>query len=125
MRVLVCGGRDYTNRKLVFDILSAGFYKHMHCEDRDPVTVVIQGGAYGADHLAKEWAATNDVTCIEFSADWDTYGKRAGYVRNVQMLEEGNPDMVLAFPGGKGTAMMVKIAKEAGVEVVEIEDGAR
>lgn len=55
----------------------------------------------------------------EFPADWDKYGKRAGYLRNVQMLDEGKPDLVVAFPGGKGTAMMVKLAKERGVRVIE------
>jgi hypothetical protein len=50
---------------------------------------------------------------------WNKCGIGAGYFRNVQMLEEGKPDLVVAFLGGKGTAMMVKIARAAGVEVRE------
>jgi predicted Rossmann-fold nucleotide-binding protein len=42
-------------------------------------------------------------------------------VRNRQMLTEGRPDLVVAFPGGKGTANMVALARKAGVEIVEVQ----
>lgn len=47
-------------------------------------------------------------------------GKAAGPIRNQRMLDDGKPDRVLAFPGGRGTANMVKLAKAAGVPVHEI-----
>ena len=56
-----------------------------------------------------------------YPADWDTHGRGAGPIRNKQMLEEGKPDLVIAFPGGKGTANMIGQAKEAGIPVREIE----
>lgn len=114
MRVLVCGGRDYSDFDKVADVLNG-------LRNEGKLSVVIQGGAFGADALAKGHAATLKVPCITFRAEWGKYGKRAGYLRNVRMLEEGKPDMVVAFPGGRGTAMMIQIAKEAGVPVMEIE----
>ena len=48
--------------------------------------------------------------------DWKKYGKKAGPLRNQQMLEEGKPDLVVAFPGGNGTADMVRRAKKANIE---------
>lgn len=110
MKVLVCGGRDfkdYSKLELVLDGIRP--------------TEIIHGAARGADSLAGDYARSNGVLCREFPADWETYGRRAGYVRNTKMLEEGKPNLVVAFPGGKGTAMMVKIAKEAGVEVKVID----
>jgi len=58
--------------------------------------------------------------CEHSPAEWDKFGRRAGPLRNEQMLREGKPDVVVAFPGGRGTAHMVRIAKEAGIDVLEI-----
>jgi len=58
----------------------------------------------------------------EFKAQWDKYGKAAGYRRNARMLEHPAPDLVVAFPGGPGTANMVMLAKRAGIPVREIEE---
>lgn len=129
MRVLVCGGRDFED----FDFISAYLgnrlidYYGWH-PDPEPYGSwywdnlhIIEGGAQGADAGARIWARANYVDLIEFPADWKRHGKRAGYLRNVQMLEEGKPDLVIAFPGGKGTAMMVKLARDAGVPVEEVK----
>jgi hypothetical protein len=110
MRVLVCGGRDYFNYERVEEVL----------DSLQPIDVIIQGGASGADNQAAHYAALHWMDCEEYPAHWEEHGKKAGYIRNKQMLEEGKPDLVIAFPGGKGTANMVKLAREAGVEVKEI-----
>jgi hypothetical protein len=107
MRVLVCGGRDYDNRAKVFRILRRFELKF------GPIDCLIQGEAKGADSIAKEWAEVHKVKIDSYPADWKKYGKRAGYLRNKQMLEDGKPDVVIAFPGRKGTAMMIQITKEA------------
>ncbi len=122
MRILVCGGRDFKNRDLVFSKLNSLFPSTDDINTWLPPvdTVIIHGGARGADRLAEDWAVINWVHVEEYKADWDKFGKSAGYIRNKQMLTEGKPDLVIAFPGGKGTAMMVKIAKEADVEVREV-----
>lgn len=69
--------------------------------------------------MAVDWAVINWCPFTEFPADWDKYGKSAGYIRNQQMLDEGCPDYVVAFPGGAGTNMMKRIASKAGVPVIE------
>jgi hypothetical protein len=111
MRILVCGGRDYTDKRAVDMLLSAAL--------RSGPIEIIQGGAKGADRLAHDWALDNGVPCTTYAADWEGYGRAAGAIRNRQMLTEGRPSMVLAFPGGRGTANMVKLAQMAGVLVVK------
>lgn len=114
MRILVCGGRDYSDDKRVGEVLN-------RYRGRSGLTI-IQGEASGADSLAREWAKSNNVQTIGFRANWGVYGKRAGYIRNVEMLNEGKPDLVIAFPGGKGTEMMMNLAKAAGVPVEQIKE---
>lgn len=128
MRVLICGGRDYTDWETFRDKLEAIALERFPRTPEDEygnylyAVTIIQGDAKGADHLAVSWAMVNWAHLLSFPADWDKYGKRAGYIRNKQMLDEGKPDLVIAFPGGKGTDMMVDLARKAGVEVVIVED---
>lgn len=110
MRVLVCGGRDYSDHnKLIYEL------------DVIPITHLIAGGARGADSIAEFYAKKMGIPHSIYMADWNTHGKSAGYLRNKQMLDEGKPDLVVAFPGGKGTAMMIKLAEEAGVKVIKVD----
>lgn len=112
MRILVCGGRDYLDWTNVEYVL---------CEYEAENPTIIQGGAKGADFLAKVWAFEYDTPCLEFPADWKKHGRGAGSIRNQQMLDEGKPELVIAFPGGTGTADMVRRSKKAGVEVIEVD----
>lgn len=109
-RVLVCGGRDYTDCDAVYAELDA-----IHAAT--PIACVINGGASGADGLAADWAASRGVASLVVFPDWKTYGRAAGPIRNRQMLTEGKPSLVLAFPGGRGTADMVRQSQLAGVAV--------
>lgn len=109
MRLLVCGGRDYSNREALFSFM-----------DLIKPSVVIQGGATGADRLAAEWATEKDVYLITFEASWSEFGKSAGPRRNRRMLTEGKPDLVAAFPGGAGTEDMIKAALDARVMVMRV-----
>ena len=109
-RLLVCGGRDYDDGAAVEYYLS-GLRPQ----------VVIHGGAPGADSLAGAWAVRHGVEALVFHADWAREGKAAGPKRNARMLREGQPTCVLALPGGRGTADMVRRAKAAGVPVYEVE----
>lgn len=110
MRVLVCGGRDYANWSAVHHALGALHVKR-------GVTALIEGGAKGADALAHAWAVKFGIEVITFTADWDIDGKRAGPLRNQRMIDEGRPDGVVAFPGGRGTADMIRRAEAAGIKV--------
>lgn len=111
-RILVCGGRHYSNRDAVFAALD-------HYALNGPVTI-IEGGAPGADSLARLWSWSRKQQCLTFPAQWSVHGKAAGPIRNQQMLDDGLPDLVLAFPGGRGTANMISLAQAAGVRVVEL-----
>jgi len=108
MKVLVCGGRTFNDRDRVFSVLD-----RLH--HTTPITRVIHGGAPGADRLAGAWAALHTVPVSVFFAKWNDQGRGAGHIRNAKMLTEGQPDLVLCFPGGPGTAHMHRIAMAAGV----------
>jgi hypothetical protein len=118
MRVLVCGSREWDLRWPMAALLG-----DVYCDAAGDIEI-ISGMARGADMMAVEWARRHDVPVREFPADWDRYGKRAGYVRNQQMLDEGKPDLVLAFkakPESRGTDMMIDIARKAGVSVLVVQ----
>jgi hypothetical protein len=106
MNILACGGRDYDNREYMDKCLSQLM-----------VTLLIHGNAKGADTQAGQWAADKGLPVLIFPALWHKEGKAAGIKRNIRMLEEGRPDLVVAFAGGRGTAHMKSIAKAAGVPV--------
>jgi len=110
MRVLVCGGRDYRDREAVFGELHA-------LAERYGWLTIIEGGATGADSLAREWAQLCYHGLVTVVADWQSHGRAAGPIRNQQMLTSAKPDLVLAFPGGRGTADMVRRANAAGLNV--------
>jgi predicted Rossmann-fold nucleotide-binding protein len=114
LRVLVCGGRHYADKSRVWDALDA-------LADEQSAAggglFVIEGGAQGADRFAREWRAKRLHPGKTYPAAWDREGKAAGVLRNGRMLAEGKPDLVLAFPGGRGTMDMVLRAEAAGVPV--------
>lgn len=125
MKILVCGGRNFKDYRL----LSREIHKLLP-EPTDDIstwlppngTVIIHGGATGADYLADKWAVANWVPIKEYKADWDKHGKAAGPIRNQQMLDEEHPDVVLAFPTkrSKGTWDMVRRAKKAQIRTIVI-----
>lgn len=114
MKVLVTGGRDFKNRKLLFKTLDK-----LH--GKFPFTVLIHGDARGADTLADSWACLRGVETDPCPADWNTFGKAAGGIRNSEMLTR-QPDLVVAFPGGSGTFDMVSKAYAAGLDVISIAE---
>jgi hypothetical protein len=112
-RVIVCGGRDYDDRQQLFEILDAA---HM----ANPIVLLIHGAAKGADTLAAIWAKDSGVPCQAFQANWEADGKSAGPIRNQRMLDIGLPHLVIAFPGGAGTADMVRRAEYRKVPVARV-----
>lgn len=127
MRILVCGGRTFHNFQLLtiaLNDIAIEFDCKTDGEEGDwlPTFHIISGGAKGADSLAEDYATINGCAFTEYPADWNKHGKAAGPIRNQQMLDEGKPDLVVAFPGGNGTADMVSRAKKAGVEVRQVTD---
>lgn len=136
MKILVCGSRNYPDRDRLEIILNQidGVKDLVHgnagARVMDPVTklqaVDLNTGEelwIGADTLAKRWAEKKGgITIHEHPAEWKKLGPAAGPIRNKEMLEK-HPDlrMVIAFPGGSGTADMVRRAKAAGIAVWEIK----
>lgn len=115
-RVLVCGGRDYDDAERLNEIFDAS-------HSFNPISCLIHGAARGADQLAADWALSRDVLCLAYPADWAREGRAAGPIRNQKMIEFGKPDVVVAFPGGRGTADMIRRAEAARIPVVRISGG--
>jgi hypothetical protein len=113
MRVLVCGGRTFNNPTLLFATLD-----RLHRERN--FSLLIHGASRGADRLAGDWALHYHIPIISFPARWNELGNRAGPTRNQQMLDEGKPELVVAFRGGHGTMHMTSIADKAGLEIIRI-----
>ena len=115
---IICGGRDFTD-SVIFDSAMGDLIRL-----RGMPECVVNGGALGADFMAKRWAERHAVEARSVAADWGLHGKAAGPIRNQIMLDKYKPDLVVAFPGGKGTADMVRRSREAGVDVAEIKTEA-
>lgn len=113
MRVLVCGGRDYADASVLWGALDT---LHRQCD----TMLVIQGGARGADQMAREWCASRGIECKSYPANWAQDARSAGPKRNQHMIDDGKPHVVIACPGGRGTGDMVRRAKQAGIRVIEV-----
>lgn len=113
MKVLVCGGRDFTDYNTTEKVLN-------HLNKQRPITCIVSGHARGADTLGEQWASENDVPVSLYPADWKTHGKSAGPIRNLEMLRNESPDLVVAMPGGRGTNHMVQVSREHKTPVVSV-----
>lgn len=110
---IVCGGRDFTNAKLLQTTLDRLAVEY-------GITRIVHGAARGADTLAHKWAEAGGTEVEKYPAKWSSLGPKAGPIRNSEMLHAEKPDLVIAFPGGKGTADMIRKARAAGVTVIEV-----
>lgn len=117
MKVLVCGGRDYNDYDVFVEKMNQLFST---LSELGEITEIAHGGASGVDDMASDYAWQYRIPCRRFPADWKTHGKAAGPIRNAKMLKEFQPDVVVAFPGGRGTGDMIQRAKAAGVRVIEV-----
>lgn len=107
--VIVTGGRSYSDVRHVESVLNNVAL--------DRSFVLYEGGAGGADSIARSWAEKNGIECKTFCADWKQFGSAAGPIRNKAMLSEAlsiaKEVIVIAFPGGRGTANMCMLAIDA------------
>jgi predicted polyphosphate/ATP-dependent NAD kinase len=115
-RVLVCGGRDYNNIPYLY-----GFLDCFHAQVG--ITHLLEGGATGADAAARMWAVARRIQFTTYPANWSKHGKAAGPIRNRAMLDEGKASVVIAFPGGVGTADMVTYARSKHIPVIRASGG--
>jgi hypothetical protein len=116
MRIVVCGGRDYLDHAELFAVLD-----RLHAEKR--ISFLAHGCCRGADLLADQWAKERGIKARGFAANWSYYGAAAGPRRNAKMLDEFAPQLVVAFPGTRGTADCIRKARDRGIEVLEVGCG--
>ena len=105
-KLIIAGGRDFNNYEFLNKICSY-YLKNKSFNDIE----IVSGCANGADKLGEKFAIENNIQIIKFPADWEKFGKSAGYVRNTQMADYA--DALIAFWNGKskGTKHMIDIAK--------------
>lgn len=117
MRVLICGGRDF-DRLDVMDRVLDTIHK------KTPITHIIWGGAKGADEMGGDWAYVNNIPSSRYPALWHKHGKSAGAIRNQQMIDEGKPDLVVAFPTKKsiGTYDMIRRAEKHDIKLIIVKE---
>ncbi|MCE5333762.1 MAG: DUF2493 domain-containing protein [Desulfobacteraceae bacterium] len=109
MKIIVAGSRDFSDYRLMKTKLD-----HLLQNQKD--ATIVSGGARGADTLAIQYAKENGLEIVVINAEWDTYGRSAGYRRNERMAEES--DALVAFWDGRsrGTAHMIEIAKNRNLK---------
>jgi len=122
MIVLITGGREYRNQRLMWTVLDRLHEEH-------GFTYLVHGDAPGADQMSHRWAKQRGVQPVAMEALWDFEGDSAGPMRNGRMLAFTNPNIVVAFPGNTGTTDMVKktlAARKAGKDIIfiDVEDYA-
>jgi hypothetical protein len=108
---LVTGGRNFRDQGL--------FNFTMQClvDYRGTPSLIIHGGATGADAMANSWAIKNNIQVRRVKANWIKHGLAAGPIRNQEMIDVWKPSLVIAFPGQMGTLDMTRRAKAAGIEI--------
>lgn len=111
-KVLICGGRDFKDELKIHNFLVS-----------EMPSLVVTGGAAGADKIADEIAEELGIDRVIFPANWKGQGKAAGHIRNQRMIDTVEVDLVVAFEGGTGTNNMVKKALKAGIEVKDMRHG--
>lgn len=110
MKVIIAGSRTITDYSIVKQAIE---------ESKFDITVVISGTANGVDKLGEQYARENHIKIKRFPADWNKFGKRAGWLRNIQMAEEADACIIIWTGFSKGSRMMLDIANEHGLKVFE------
>lgn len=120
-KVIICGSRDFDNYELLKSKCDNILKKK---KDSGEEIIIVSGCARGADKLGEKYAEENGYKVLKFPADWDKYGKRAGYLRNEKMAEEANA--CIAFLRSdkecKGTLNMISISRKKKLLVRSITE---
>ena len=120
LRFLITGSRVWTNKDRMYWVF---FELHKQLVNSNREAILVHGGAAGADLMAKEiWEAFGRPT-EQHLADWDKFGRSAGYVRNAQMIESG-ANLCVAFikDDSRGASHCANIAAKAGIKVVRFTE---
>lgn len=114
MNVLVCGGRDFEDIMMINGVLD-------ELREAKGINLLIHGDARGADSLAYRWATSRGVDQVRVPANWNGRGTGAGPFRNKLMLDLFDVDLVVAFPGGKGTENMISQASQRQILILRVD----
>lgn len=116
MRIIIAGSRTIEDEHTV----KAALLKAIKEWQPRVITEIVTGGASGVDAIGKKIAEDYGVAHREFPADWDQHGKRAGYLRNVQMAEYADALMLVWDGSSRGSKMMLDIARDRGLRIQEV-----
>lgn len=113
-KIIIAGGRDFSDYELLKDRVD--FYLSKAIQAGDNI-VIVSGKAKGADTLGEKYAKERNYKIEEYPANWDKYGKSAGYKRNEEMAKVA--DALIAFwdNKSKGTKHMIDLAKKYKLHV--------
>lgn len=103
MKTIIAGSRTITN----YDLVEKAIQK-----SNIDITEIVSGTASGVDSLGEQYAKKYNIPIKQFPADWNTYGKRAGYLRNVEMAEYADACIIIWDGSSKGSKMMIDIARQ-------------
>ncbi len=119
-RIIVAGSRNFTDKKRLYKVLDE------YLPSFNDEIEIVSGHCRGADLIGEEYAKEHRIPLVIFPADWGTYGKMAGYIRNKKMAEYASKEngALVAFPVGdsKGTKMMIRLAHEYGLDTKVYEE---
>lgn len=110
MKVIVSGGRNFSDRRRLIEVL----------DSLRPIDLIIQGGASGADLMAREYAEARNIEVQTFHANWNEHGKSAGPRRNRSMCEKNKDATAVFFEGGAGTKNCLMNALDLGLRVIDV-----
>lgn len=113
MILAIIGSRDFNDRKLFLSTLIIHYSK----EGKWTFDEIVSGGANGADKLAEIFSEVSGVPIKIFLPDWKTYGKSAGYRRNVKIIDYSNEVLAFRVNNSKGTGHSIKLAEDSGKPV--------
>lgn len=117
MKTIIAGSRSIINKDMVEQAIQ---------ESNFEITEVVCGLARGVDSLGKNWAIKNNIPVKEFPADWDTHGRKAAYLRNVEMVKYGEALIAIWDGESKGTNHVITEARKHGLKIfvkfVKLED---
>lgn len=118
MKVIIAGSRTIEGEDAYLELLKVA---NQALKDWGTLslTEIVTGGARGVDAMGKEFARQFGIAHKEFPADWDRYGKSAGYKRNAQMAEYADALILLWDGKSRGSAMMKDIAQKKGLLITE------
>lgn len=111
MRVLICGDRNWNDTRHIEQFI----------ESLPPTTTIVEGDCRGADRISGYYARKHGLTVEAHPAQWNLYGLRAGYLRNLEMIQSG-VDIVIVFHNdlahSRGTIITVNLAKQRNIPIL-------